>query len=50
MPTGYSLPYDTPINKQVKKNSKTISNVSAVTAFHSLIVPLTVFKVCYVCL
>lgn len=50
MPTGYSLPYDTPINKQVKKNSKTISDVSTVPAFHFLIVPLTVFKVFYKCL
>lgn len=34
MPTGYSLPHDTPITNQVKKNSTIISNVSVVTTFH----------------
>lgn len=28
MPTGYSLPYDTPLNKQAKANSVVTSNVS----------------------
>lgn len=49
MPTGYSLPHDTPINKQVKHNSTIISNVSATTVFHRLIVPLNVCK-CFMCL
>lgn len=27
MPTGYTLPYDTPLNKQAKANSIVTSNV-----------------------
>ncbi len=33
MPTGYSLPHDTPLIKQVKKNTIVTSDVSSFTVF-----------------
>lgn len=39
MPTGYSLPNDTPLIKQAKKNSVVTSSVSAVTAISRPVMP-----------
>lgn len=35
MPTGYSLPYDTPLNKQAKANSIITSNVREHLSFQN---------------
>lgn len=35
MPSGYSLPYDTPLNKQAKANSIITSNVREHLSFQN---------------
>lgn len=40
MPTGYSLPHDTPLIKQAKMNSIITSSVNTVIPSHHPIMPL----------